>query len=118
MALEKSHKEVVKYITENKESIHVLKAELTHLNDPVRLQKLATTHLGFSTLKPFQIVAINELPKQKTEVKVAVMPDINRPFAPLPRNKLFMNVIERREDIDKIIEKVQQVLGRSQAAKQ
>lgn len=74
MALEKSHKEVVKYITESKEAIHVLKAELTHLNDPVRLQKLATTHLGFSTLKPFQIVAINELPKQKTEVKVAIDP--------------------------------------------
>ena len=41
MALEKNHKQVVKSISETRESIHVLKAELTHLNDPARLQKLA-----------------------------------------------------------------------------
>jgi cell division protein FtsL len=74
MALEKSHREVVKKIAESKESIHVLKAELTHLNDPARLQKLAVTHLGHAALKPSQIVAIHELPKQTTEVKVAVDP--------------------------------------------
>lgn len=74
MALEKSHKEIVKCIAENKETIHVLKAELTHLNDPVRLQKLAITHLGFSALKPFQVASINELPKQTTEVRVSVDP--------------------------------------------
>ena len=74
MALEKSHKEIVKRITESKESIHVLKAELTHLNDPARLQKLAVTHLGFAALKPFQIVTINELPKQTTELKSAIDP--------------------------------------------
>ncbi len=74
MALEKNHKEIVKSITESKEAIHVLKAELTHLNDPARLQKLAITHLGFVALKPTQIVTIGELPKQITEVKVAVDP--------------------------------------------
>ena len=74
MALEKSHKEIVKRIIESKESIHVLKAELTHLNDPARLQKLAVTHLGFAALKPFQIVTINELPKQTTELKSAIDP--------------------------------------------
>ena len=56
MALEKNHKHVVKSISETKEAIHVLKAELTHLNDPARLQKLATTHLNFSAIKPTQIV--------------------------------------------------------------
>lgn len=74
MALEKSHKEVVKGITETKEAIHVLKAELTHLNDPARLQKLAITHLGFSALKPNQVVSISELPKQTKEIKVAADP--------------------------------------------
>ena len=74
MALEKSHREVSKKITESKEAIHVLKAELTHLNDPDRLQKLAVAHLGYSALKPSQIVAIHELPKQTTEMKIAVDP--------------------------------------------
>ena len=74
VALEKNYKEIVKCIAENKEAVHVLKAELTHLNDPARLQKLAITHLGFSALKPFQIVSINELPKQTTEMKFAVDP--------------------------------------------
>lgn len=63
MALEKSHKDVVKAVNDTKETIHVLKAELTHLNDPERLQKLAINHLGFSPIKPHQIVAINELLK-------------------------------------------------------
>lgn len=53
----------------------------------------------------------------KSEVKVAVMPDINRPFAPLPRNKLFMNVVERREEIDKIIEKIGLILTQTQFSK-
>jgi hypothetical protein len=74
MALEKSHKQVVKSISETKESIHVLKAELTHLNDPARLQKLAITHLNFSALKPNQIVTIGELPRQTKEVKVSQDP--------------------------------------------
>lgn len=45
------------------------------------------------------------------------MPDINRPFAPLPRNKLFLNVIERREDIDKIIEKIGTIVSQTQFSK-
>lgn len=74
VALEKSHKQVVKSIVETKESIHILKAELTHLNDPARLQNLATVHLNFRALKPNQIVTIDELPKQKTQVKISQDP--------------------------------------------
>jgi cell division protein FtsL len=66
MALEKSHKDVVKAVSDTKETIHVLKAELTHLNDPERLQKLAINHLGFASIKPHQIVDINELPKKSS----------------------------------------------------
>lgn len=71
VALEKSHKEITKSIAETKESIHILKAELTHLNDPARLQKLAMTHLNFKALKPNQIIVVDELPKQKTEIKIS-----------------------------------------------
>lgn len=70
VALEKNYKEISKSITEVKESIHILKAELTHLNDPARLQKLAMTYLNFKALKPNQIITINELPKQKEEIKI------------------------------------------------
>ena len=76
MALEKSHKDVVKAVNDTKETIHVLKAELTHLNDPERLQKLAITHLGFVSIKPHQIVAINELPKkEKANSSAAIASD-------------------------------------------
>lgn len=71
VALEKSHKEVIKSIAETKETIHILKAELTHLNDPARLQKLAVLHLDFKALKPSQVISVDELPKQKAEVKVS-----------------------------------------------
>jgi len=74
VALEKRHKQVVKSIADTKQSIHILKAELTHLNDPARLQKLAISHLDFKALKPSQIVAIDELPKQKTEIKISQDP--------------------------------------------
>jgi hypothetical protein len=53
----------------------------------------------------------------KSEVKVAVMPDINRPFAPLPRSKLFMNVVQKREDIDKVIEKIGSIVSQTQFSK-
>jgi hypothetical protein len=74
MALEKDHKHAVKSIAEAKESIHMLKAELTHLNDPARLQKLSSTHLSFGALKPSQIVTIAELPKRTKEIKVSQDP--------------------------------------------
>lgn len=74
MALEKNHKHAVKSIAEIKESIHMLKAELTHLNDPARLQKLSSTHLNFGALKPSQIVTISELPKRTKEIKVSQDP--------------------------------------------
>lgn len=71
MALEKRHKDVVQSVVENREAIHVLKAELTHLNDPERLQKLAENHLGFSPVKSHQIVAIDELPRKTQPAKEA-----------------------------------------------
>lgn len=71
MSLEKRHKDVVKSVAESRESIHVLKAELTHLNDPERLQKLAENHLGFSPVKPHQIVAIDDLPRKTQPTREA-----------------------------------------------
>ena len=42
----------------------------------------------------------------KSDVKIAVVPDIERPFCPIPKSKLFLNVIKQREEIEKIIERL------------
>ncbi len=44
------------------ESIHVLKAEWSFLNDPVRLHRLAERHLGMTLLKPGQVIVAAALP--------------------------------------------------------
>ncbi len=51
-----------KDIVETRESIHVLKAEWSYLNDPSRLREQAERHLGLHPLKPNQIVTIASLP--------------------------------------------------------
>jgi len=51
------------------------------------------------------------------EVKVAIVPDVLRPFCPLPKNKLFMNAINRKEDIEKIIEKIGVIISETQPQK-
>lgn len=51
-----------KDIVETQESIHVLKAEWSYLNDPARLREQAERHLNLHPLKPNQIVTIASLP--------------------------------------------------------
>lgn len=47
----------------------------------------------------------------KSDVKVSIMPDIERPFSPLPKSKLYLNVISQREEIDKVIERITYILS-------
>lgn len=54
-------------IIKNQRTIHVLKAEWTHLNDPERLRALISKHTQLAVIKPKQIisfedVAMKELP--------------------------------------------------------
>lgn len=51
-----------KEIVNTQESIHVLKAEWSYLNDPQRLREQAERHLGMHPLKPTQIGSIDALP--------------------------------------------------------
>ncbi|MEO5373255.1 MAG: hypothetical protein H7840_03130 [Alphaproteobacteria bacterium] len=44
------------------ETIHVLKAEWSFLNDPARLRRLAETHLQMTSLRPEQITTVAVLP--------------------------------------------------------
>ncbi|HIJ38210.1 MAG TPA: hypothetical protein HPP80_04860 [Rhodospirillaceae bacterium] len=55
-----------KDILQAEQSIHVLKAEWSYLNDPLRLKDQAEHHLGMHPLKPSQIASIDQLPMAPT----------------------------------------------------
>ncbi|MHA1597219.1 MAG: cell division protein FtsL [Alphaproteobacteria bacterium] len=46
-------------ITSERKSIHVLKAEWSHLNNPERLDRLARKHLGMKPIVPAQMKTID-----------------------------------------------------------
>ncbi len=48
-------------ILRGQEAIHVLNAEWSYLNDPVRLRVLAEKHLGLTVVKPTQIATLDTL---------------------------------------------------------
>ncbi len=49
-------------IRRNQESLHVLKAEWSYLNDPARLRELNERHLELKPYLPEQVIAIADLP--------------------------------------------------------
>lgn len=61
MYLEKYYQKTTKNILEIKSSLHVLKAEWAHLNEPHRLQSLAQTYLNHQPIKPTQIMALDHV---------------------------------------------------------
>ena len=48
-------------ITEDRQAIHVLKAEWSHLNEPSRLKKLSERYLGLGPVATDQVGTANEL---------------------------------------------------------
>ncbi len=51
-------------IVRNQEDIHVLNAEWSFLNDPVRLRDLAQRHLGMKQMGPTQVATLDTLNSQ------------------------------------------------------
>lgn len=49
-------------IYQNQQTIHVLKAEWSYLNDPDRLRELNDRHLGLTTVAPARVAQIDTLP--------------------------------------------------------
>jgi protein transport protein SEC24 len=43
---------------------------------------------------------------KSTEVKAYIVSDLENPFCPLPRSKLFLNVVDQKNEIEKVIEKI------------
>lgn len=58
MSLEHEHKKIKRSIQSARESIHVLKAEWAHLNDPKRLQMLSQKHLDIHPISAKQMVSL------------------------------------------------------------
>lgn len=56
--IEQRLSQTLKQIQREEETIHILRAEWSHLNEPQRLQKLAEAYLDIGPIKTDQIVAI------------------------------------------------------------
>ena len=61
-AEERHLKEVRKDIVGTEQSIHVLKAEWSYLNDPLRLREQAERHLAMHPMRANQMVSIDTVP--------------------------------------------------------
>ncbi len=62
-------------IIQNQRTIHVLKAEWTHLNDPERIRLLIAGHTTLNVIKPTQIIRLEDvafkeapLPERKPQI--------------------------------------------------
>lgn len=60
--LEKELNQINRKINDDVKSIHILKAEWSHLNNPERLRSLATKHISLEPVKPEQIINYASLP--------------------------------------------------------
>ncbi|MBW7851165.1 MAG: energy transducer TonB [Rhodospirillales bacterium] len=77
-------------IYDNKEAIHVLKAEWSYLNDPDRLRDLNDRHLGLVPIPPARIASLDTLPTADepatglAEAPAPVKPAAARPAVAVP----------------------------------
>ena len=72
--LEKDLGTLNKNITENKETIRILKAEWTYQNRPDVLQALAAKYLPLLLIAPYQVASITDVPDQAIDPKLQDVP--------------------------------------------
>lgn len=63
--------QIERTIRDDREAIHVLRAEWSHLNDPTRLARLAEEHLGLGPTAPTQLVTVNSLAAPRLANEIA-----------------------------------------------
>ncbi len=62
LALEDELRRVSAATVADQETIHILEAEWSHLNDPARLRPLAERHLRAKPMRPRQMAGFHDLP--------------------------------------------------------
>jgi len=65
--LEKELHALNKEILQEQETIHILKAEWSHLNDPARLEDLAKRYLGLEEMRGSQLINMDMFDKKLLE---------------------------------------------------
>jgi len=96
-AEERHLREVRKDIVGTEQSIHVLKAEWSYLNDPLRLREQAERHLAMHPMRANQMVTVESVPMigdglyqppgllpMKKDPAVGHKPDAKKPAAATP----------------------------------
>jgi len=85
-------------VVRDRATIKVLQAEWTYLNDPERLRRLSSEHLGFG---PATAKNVNDIAALPFRSGVEVAPELTAPIiapvnsTPLPRNGIEANAGER-----------------------
>ncbi|MZR32491.1 cell division protein FtsL [Sneathiella litorea] len=90
--LEKNLKSLNQNISENKETIRILKAEWTYQNRPDVLQSLASKYLPLLLIAPYQVASVGEVPYPQIDPEQYTVPIPRHnprrdytPATPLPR---------------------------------
>jgi cell division protein FtsL len=65
--LERKISSLNREIVQNREAVHVLGAEWSYLNEPSRLAKLASQHLGLKPVTPAQLGTLDSVPFPRGE---------------------------------------------------
>lgn len=82
-------------IEEDVKTIHILKAEWSHLNNPSRLRALATKHISLNQVKAEQIINYSALPfdyqANETDRRLLAQRNINTQAA---RNKELKKLVK------------------------
>lgn len=69
-------------IQEDVKSIHVLRAEWSHLNSPQRLRNLASKHISLNPVRAEQIINYSELPfsyeQKESDRRLLAQKNVNR----------------------------------------
>jgi len=68
VGLEQELSQVKRDINNSRQSIHILKAEWEHLNNPARLQKLSQKYLNLIPLDQNHYLALSQIPFQEDAV--------------------------------------------------
>jgi cell division protein FtsL len=89
-----------KQIAQEQESIRVLQAEWSYLNDPARLETLARKHLDLRPTSPSQIVTLDQIPNKLPAALVNAPPATAGKAIPAPSAKPIMATYNRRTTDD------------------